>query len=608
MGLNNPGKRKRKVNWDTYQEVKKQRNILAILIPIFILLAGFFAYAIWKPAHIRITNSNIGDQFDSIELLYIEDGQMRTLGITGNTIEIDKNAELLGLRVYNNETDNFNETIISNSVEQNFTFEDQQNQTNIEYLDGINSNITYIDTNVSTDHYKGVDSFFFDTTGIAPDNWTGTGGIRKVQDSMNYHDKVLELQKRTTNAIVSRNFTSQTNGTIEYWFLETQCTRCPLTTPYVCSCTIILLNRQTKNYFTNDTGDNIFQVGYKNGKFGYYTGDNSFSTTNQTTIANNIWYNIKIEFRGDGAPNYANLKENGFNLYVNDIQKIWNGSFIRNSSHITFINYRAQAGRSVLDAISWNWGKLELDQSIDYEPGMKDQTWNGIVKFTEWDFSFNRNYKHIKNFNFTLTFTTNRTLNAYDYSDYAFYWFNIFDTYIPLLSPITTNFSYIELDMDLIAPSINFMNDTLTNETNVRLRLFTTNLGHDYDFNTTAGIKASFWKEISEFSYINTTSLNFDSEIEVESSFERTENQMIFTTIVNITEVISFGSWILTEQTIINHTLVITELFITFGLNQFNFLQTSFFGLLDVEIEVVYFNLENEYLDIEINQLGINIL
>ncbi len=130
-----------------------------------------------------------------------------------------------------------------------------------------------------------------------------------------------------------------------------------------------------------------------------------------------------------------------------------------------------------------------------------------------------------------------------------------------------------------------------------------TDLEKDFDFNVSNVIVFGyFWKDVSNFNQIsNITTLNINYTLNLFSSLEITENKFIFTSIINLTVFTSFGSWIIDEITVINHTIILFERIHSFDILDDNLFIDTWFGLKVYEINLNSLDLDNHFLDFKIN-------
>jgi len=214
-------------------------------------------------------------------------------------------------------------------------------------------------------------------------------------------------------------------------------------------------------------------------------------------------------------------------------------------------------------------------------------------------FFFNESYKNIKNFTLSFEFITNTTLDYFldIMTGLWIYSFIPFEFYAPIEMGVNGNYSF-NMDFSEVVPSIMFMNNTNEDNTTIDILFEVQNKNKDFDFNITSSAKAWFWKEITESSYSNTTTLFHNEEIEIKNSLEITENEYRFVSIVNISNVISFGSWIHTTNHIIVNEIIIEEKIHYFTIfEKINLILDSWLGLRLMELKINNYDLTKHEID-----------
>lgn len=354
----------------------------------------------------------------------------------------------------------------------------------LERIDAIVLNTTEVHDNLLTEHYKGVDSFYYDPisvgiSGSIPIGWTLEQGLQRnvkiLQNRWN-HEKTLQMysSRFDTNPIIRRDFGSASSGTIEYWYAHGY--------PGI----DIFLDQDFTRILASN-GSTIAEWGDQYKQFSWYN-NSVFVSANQTGTYMWNWWNVKMEFRCGGAPIYAGLPENTFNLYYNYTLLVANASFNIPTTSIQYLEIEQGNAYSNWDALSWTWGNLDVTGD-PYQLGDKDTTWETLSKTVEIYYYFPKNFLNIKNFTYWLNFTVNRTLDSdigseyglFSYEDSSFYGF----------TPVTTNFTIPTTSINRSA--IRWTNPTSTKITHIRQRIYMSNVHKDWEFTVSADCFAYFW-------------------------------------------------------------------------------------------------------------------
>jgi len=353
----------------------------------------------------------------------------------------------------------------------------------LERLDSIVLNTTMIDNNVSTNHYKGCDSFTEAQNGIgAPPGWNKTSGYNNrmsVVDERWNHDKIFQMNNPRggfgAKPQIDKWIGVATTGTVEYWYAQG-------------SPGVDVFMDEDHHYLWAPNGTIAAEWGNKYKQFSWYNGSDLF-WDNTTSSGLWSWHNVKVEFRCGGAVPFANLTENTFNLYFDDVLIYPNCTFQNNVTSIASISFEVIVATCNIDAISWSWGNLELID-VPYTLGDKDTTWTIIEKQIECYYYFQKDFHNIYNWTYSYNFTTNRTLDGYTGSQ-----FSIFDyqegNWEDVYSEVLTDFS--------ISPTtftrscIKYTNPSSASITHIKTILKLSNIYFDFEMNVNTSCHAFFW-------------------------------------------------------------------------------------------------------------------
>jgi len=577
--------RKRPFSREEVRELRKENQLLKtrfipLLVVTIITSALVLGVMFGKDVTYEFSTDVDTDDYERIELVYDRYGQTHYIPLDmddGHTSgKLSKNSELKSIKVYQEVDvgiDLYEQ--FSDNIKENFTFSSSQNKSNILHEDGVlyknEEQFSVTDSN----HYKGVDSFYFDE--ITPDNWTSSKV--KIIDNMGLHDKIAQFDYYGS---IERNVTTVDNGTVEFW---------------------IYLHPNMDFYarFQQLPCHNEFRFGVtnilKNFHLQIWNGTEwlNESAVSSTEFIPRTWVNIRVDFNCNGSGLiYNNTNEGYYSLYVNDKLVFHDASFVHTVYNVTnmYFEFGALPGPPVIgafsymDAIGWNWGNKELNNE-SYKLGEKDETWDIYHKDIEVALEFTNDtfdltYKHIKNATVDLLFQTNTTLDPQLKSGMQVYNFMITNwIWMGAVPDIEGNISFSK---EYIYPSMVYMNNTRTDGTDVHFKIHTSNLGFDYEFNWDLNVSACFWKEISEFYYTDTESLEYETEISLISDIEIEENEVTIFINVTTTTILSFGSWIYTNISSLVTEVVYIRKIHEFPIEDNSVFTDSFFGLRILEI------------------------
>jgi len=587
---------KRKVLHTNYKEVKKQRNIAIALIPILVVSTLIIAIGLMNDLEIILYSNEDLEDYDYVALIIEHNGKEYEIEIEDGeeaSIKIPKTSEIKGIKVIQNKTNLIEEYKNTTSISKNFTFEETQYPENLEY---VKANTTQEnDTQInSSEHYMGCDSFYYDTN--TPDNWTHNDKV-KISDNVMNHAKVLSMDY---SGYVEKMFSPKFyNGTFELWFN-------------------LDYYRGFIMTFEQDLCSNNFQIGVMSPTnnaniihLQHYNGTEwvNNSAIESTRVFDRQWYNLRVDFKcHETNCSYMGLDNGTFTAYLND-KKIFDKANMTNPAImevqwvdvIRFDSIKTDTfappvvAKAHFDSISWLNGTEEITKE-KYELGDKDITFDRYFKKYLINLNFNKDYRNMKNFTFSFEFETNKTLAFDGWNRLAVY--NFWNSeFFEIFSPITTNFSLSE---EVYYPPIIFFNDSSFDYTNLQAELVLSNLGSDFEVDLNYSVMAYFWKEIESCHFEQSETLEFESIIEIKNELEIEENKYIFTSVVYLSEVIGFGSWIFTNTESFNTTIIIEEEIHTFKQDQIeNLVWESFFGLRLLDIEIKRIDLEDHYADID---------
>jgi len=125
-----PRRKKRKVNYSTYKETKKQRNIAIMLIPIMAFSIIIIAIILAKDVNLKISNNLNPVESDQIQIVYQYNGEEQVLKPGENIQKIPKTAILKEIRIQKNFTSIYQNTTHINSVKKNITYESEEKSYN----------------------------------------------------------------------------------------------------------------------------------------------------------------------------------------------------------------------------------------------------------------------------------------------------------------------------------------------------------------------------------------------------------------------------------------------------------------------------------------------
>ncbi|MFX0132203.1 MAG: PKD domain-containing protein [Candidatus Hodarchaeota archaeon] len=169
----------------------------------------------------------------------------------------------------------------------------------------------YYDTAV---HYNSTFSFEDDTVGTNPNGWTiSEGGARtvNVRSSLDGHDKIVELYDGDGgNVIMEDSFSSQTYGTVEYFFRSAKPSEN----------TLVILRKDSTEVIWVRIDDNKFQT------------NPGGSPIDLCSASAHQWYHVRIDFCSDSSQ-YQGLNQYKYFVYI-DGTKYGEYSFISSQSSI----------------------------------------------------------------------------------------------------------------------------------------------------------------------------------------------------------------------------------------------------------------------------------
>lgn len=296
-------------------------------------------------------------KFDNNELYYYDSGYQATIDITYSLwyyLSIDFDCTSNTYDLYINEikiADDLDFVVSVDYVQEFMFYTDVADITNIN-IDSIGINYDGNDVYYNKEYiaeytfnqteyqaFNGTYHFENDLINDNPSEWTitETGGSIDVVYEANFHSKVVELDYDTARVSMKDTFSStQTYGTIEYMFNP----------------------KDSINIISGVEGLNgasyLFTLYSYLNTWKYYSGGWKTPANIPAPIVD-TWYNITIDFRCNGAPEYKGLGTNKVIYTVNGISSE-QCSFHTTNSQCTSFNILSDTV-SRIDAVDYFWSE-----------------------------------------------------------------------------------------------------------------------------------------------------------------------------------------------------------------------------------------------------------
>ncbi|MFX1453874.1 MAG: hypothetical protein ACFFDB_00730 [Promethearchaeota archaeon] len=590
--MNRKGKTKVKIRkispTSSTVEFDRRSTIIRIFAIIVILVAsGFTGFIIASIAakniniHLYSSIENLDKEYQEINLIYEREEEDYKLELDlddgDSNFNIVKSSELKAFEIekdiviFDNKYDNDTVVMTANYT---YTETNQVNQSvsNIEEVNGLlYNNYSIVDYNATTKHYESVWGFFNDEVDEEPTSFNVKSGFSYVRDEKYGRSNILELVDQTE---VERSFTSKQNGTIEL--------------------AIFFEYYQNGIIEIKNGGNNLIKLSTYGNQLKYYNGlwYTSSGSLSSNSIPDNIWAIIRIDFRCDNAPAYKSLAVGKYDVYLNDIKIYEDKNLLSYSENINEIEIESKSSHySVyLDSISIT-GELKEVSNETYQVGDIFNTLKGISKDIYYDFSFlGKNYKYLKNASLTVNIGLNNSLSPKSNNNLLIY------NYFKDNWDSTGIQVYKSKNFTKDITNIQFFNDTTNENTDIHFRFNFFNIYYNFTWNLSVSVKAYYWKTITELTYTTHNNFNGELSIVIEDTAEYREREIEVISIIDITLNYCFGSWIFSNQTIINHTIIFREeIYILDFEHDIDLQNDSFFGWSELNIEIIKISLsENE--------------
>ncbi len=183
-----------------------------------------------------------------------------------------------------------------------------------------------------------------------------------VQEGADHHQKILQIEAQGFHdAQMYNTFSSQPNGTVEYWFMPTNVS-------------------QPVGVFSFQDSYKVeqFAIFIKNGKWHHRAGGEDIQVPNVNDAINDVWHHVRIDFLTSGE--YMDLDPNTFQIIIDEIES---GLINFAGNEIERINVSADSDfagiKAFVDAIGYSW---DPNYKVGYNLHIFDKEYYGTFDFS----------------------------------------------------------------------------------------------------------------------------------------------------------------------------------------------------------------------------------